>query len=115
LFSFVGGVVFLGLEKKDKFVRFWAMQSIFLGGLALAVALLVRIAFFVFDFIPLVGKLLMALVGLADLVFVIAWFIVYLICLVKAFSTQEWEIPWLGKLARKQLAQMDDQSTPPAF
>lgn len=113
VFTIVGGVVFLVLEKKDKFVRFWAMQSVFLGGLALAVTVLVRIAYAVFDFIPLVGKLLMALAWVANLLFGLAWFIVYVICVVKAFSRQEWEIPWLGKLARKQLAQTDNVANPP--
>jgi hypothetical protein len=28
---------------------------------------------------------------------------------VKAFSKQEWEIPFLGKIAREQLAKMDRQ------
>jgi uncharacterized membrane protein len=39
---------------------------------------------------------------------------VYLVSLVKAFSNQEWEIPWLGKLARRQLALMDGTPAPPA-
>ncbi len=113
LFTIVGGIVFLVLEKKDRFVRFWAMQSVFLGGLALAVPIVVRIANLVFDFIPFAGKLMMVVLGLANLVFGIAWFIVYVICVVKAFSRQEWEIPLLGKLARKQLEQMDGPVVPP--
>ena len=114
LFTIVGGVVFLVLEKKDKFVRFWAMQAVFLGGLMLAVSILVRVSYAVFDFIPVVGKLLMVLVGIANLLFSLAWFVVYVITVVKAFTRQEWEIPWLGKLARKQLAQTDDPGTPTA-
>ncbi len=113
LFTIVGGIVFLVLEKKDRFVRFWAMQSVFLGGLALAVPIVVRIANLVFDFIPFAGKLMMVVLGLANLVFGIAWFIVYVICVVKAFSRQEWEIPLLGKLARKQLEKMDGPVVPP--
>lgn len=114
LFTIVGGIVFLVLEKKDKFVRFWAMQAVFLGGLALAVSIVVRIAHLVFEFIPWVGKILMLVMGLANMVFGLAWLIVYVICVVKAFSNQEWEIPWLGKLARKQLDQTDGPSTPSA-
>lgn len=114
VFTIVGGIVFLVIEKKDKFVRFWAMQAVFLGGLALAVALLAQIAIVIFGLIPFVGWLLVLIVHLIHLAFTIAWFIVYLITIVKAFSRQEWEIPWLGKLARKQLAQMDGASTPPA-
>lgn len=114
LFSIVGGIVFLVLETKDKFVRFWAMQSVFLGGLALAVAMVIRIAHLVFEFIPWVGRILNAVLGLANMLFGLAWLIVYIICVVKAFSGQEWEIPWLGKLARKQLEHTDGPPAPPA-
>ena len=114
LFSIVGGVVFLVLEKKDKFVRFWAMQSVFLGGLSLAVSIVVRIAHLVFEFIPWIGKVLIFVTGIANMLFGLASLIVYIICIVKAFSNQEWEIPWLGKLARKQLEQTDGPPAPPA-
>ena len=52
------------------------------------------------------------MIGLGNMVFGIVWFIVYVIAAVKAFSGQEWEIPWLGKLARKQLAQTDGPTAP---
>jgi uncharacterized membrane protein len=113
LFTIVGGIVFLVLEKKDKFVRFWAMQSLFLGGLALAVSIVTKVATLVFHFIPWVGTLLIVVIGLANLVFGIGWFVLYVISAVKAFSGQEWEIPYLGKLARKQLAQTDGPTMPP--
>lgn len=114
LFPVVGGIVFLVLEKKDKFVRFWAMQAVFLGGLAVGISVAIGMAHLVFDLIPLVGKLLMGVLGLADMLFRLAWFIVYVICIVKAFSNQEWEIPWLGKLARKQLERTDGGAPPAA-
>jgi uncharacterized membrane protein len=107
LFTIVGGIIFLVLEKKDKFVRFWAMQAAFLGGLAVAVSVALGMAHLVFDMIPVIGGLLMGILTLTNIVFRIAWFVVYVICVMKAFSNQEWEIPWLGKLARKQLEQMD--------
>jgi uncharacterized membrane protein len=107
LFSIVGGVVFLFLEKKDKFVRYWAMQSAFLGGLAIAVSIFVRVAHFIFDLIPWIGKVLIFITGAANLAFGLASLVVYIISVVKAFSGQEWEIPWLGPIARKKLEQMD--------
>ncbi len=39
----VGGIVFLILEKKDQFVRFYAMQSVFLGGLLVALSIAMSI------------------------------------------------------------------------
>jgi uncharacterized membrane protein len=114
LFTIVGGIVFLVLERKDKFVRFWAMQAVFLGGLILAVSVVVRIAHFIFDLIPWVGRLLLLVLELGNVIFTLAWFIVYVICVVKAFSKQEWEIPWLGQLARQQLEQTDGPPPSPA-
>jgi uncharacterized membrane protein len=114
LFTIVGGIIFLVLEKKDKFVRFWAMQAAFLGGLAVAVSVALGMAHLVFDMIPVIGGLLMGILTLTNIVFRIAWFVVYVICVMKAFSNQEWEIPWLGKLARKQLEQMDGPTATPA-
>jgi uncharacterized membrane protein len=114
LFTIVGGIVFLVLEKKDRFVRLWAMQSLFLGGLAIAVSILVAVASVILGFIPWIGPVLIFLIWLANLVFGIGWCVVYVITVAKAFSGKEWEIPWLGKLARRQLAQTDRQDAPAA-
>ena len=32
LFPLIGGIIFLVLEKRSQFVRFWAMQSVVVGG-----------------------------------------------------------------------------------
>jgi uncharacterized membrane protein len=42
--------------------------------------------------------------------FRVLWVVVYFVCLIKAFSKQEWEVPGIGKLARRQLARMDGVS-----
>ena len=114
VFPLVGGVIFLVLEKKDKFVRFWAMQSVFFGGLAFAISIALRVVAFVFGFLPFIGKLMLFLLLIVYPIFGLAWFIVWVIGMVKAFSGKEWEIPWLGKLARQQLAKMDGETPPPA-
>ncbi|MEA3210081.1 MAG: hypothetical protein QOE70_3138 [Chthoniobacter sp.] len=114
LFSLLGGIVFLVLEKKDQFVRFWSMQAVFLGGLAVVVAVFVQFAGLIFSNIPVIGTLVGWLLWLIHLVFGLAWFAVYAITVVKSFADEEWEIPWLGKLARKQLAQLDSRLPPPA-
>ena len=41
---------------------------------------------------------------LASLAFWLGSVVVWVITIIKAFSNVEWEIPYLGKLARKQLA-----------
>jgi uncharacterized membrane protein len=63
---------------------------------------------------PLIGGLMNFGLGLLQWAFQIVWFIVYVVCIVKAFSKQEWEIPWLGGIARQQLTRMDRGAIPPS-
>lgn len=109
-FSIVGGIVFLVLEKKDQFVRFYAMQSLILGGATLAFSFLLQIGARMLSIIPFFGPLLAVLFGLIGLVVGLSSLAVSIITIVKAYTNREWEIPYLGKIARQQLARM----TPPS-
>lgn len=111
LFSLVSGAVFLVIERKNKFVRFWAMQSLLLGLVAIAAALVVLIAGSVFNWLPIIGGLLLLVLKLVYGVFRVAWVIVFFVCLIQAFSNREWEIPGIGKFARRQLARIDRSSS----
>jgi uncharacterized membrane protein len=83
-FPFIGGLVMLALEKEDRFVRFHAAQSIVFWVAAIPIAVL--------SAIPLIGNIL----GLA---FIVAWiFLMY-----QAWTNREFEIPYLGAIARKQV------------
>ena len=104
IFTLVGGVVFLVLERKDRFVRFYSMQSIILGTVALLVWISVEVVDFIFRNIPLIGGLLHWLLYALNSVFSLVWIAVYLIVIVQAFRGKEWQIPYLGKLARRQPA-----------
>ena len=82
------GLVFILVEKDNRFVRFHAMQSLmFFAVLTVA------------SFIPVVGWLLSPL-------FMIVGFIVWLIAIYKAYNGEEFELPLFGKLAKSQLAKM---------
>jgi uncharacterized membrane protein len=100
----VGGIVFLVLEKKDQFVRFYAMQSVILGGLSIACSISLQIVSWFFASIPFVGRLFAVLLGLVGMIVGLACFVAWLITTSKAFTGKEWEIPYLGKIARQQLA-----------
>ena len=100
----VGGIVFLVLEKKNAFVRFWAMQSVFFGGAMAGLSIVLSIASFIFAHIPILGWIILLLLWLASIGIWLGALIVWVITIIKAFSNIEWEIPCLGKLARKQLA-----------
>ncbi len=110
IFPIVASIIFLVLEKKDKFVRFWAMQSLLFGLLAFAVGILFAIAIFILGHMPFIGGLMTWILAfLYHWVVRLAFVIVYIISIVKAFSNLEWEIPILGKIAREQLAKLDRQ------
>lgn len=82
--SFVTGIIFLILEKKSKFVRFHAMQSIvFFGGLVV-----IR---FILDYVPF-GGIINMLLGLLG-------FIMWIIFMVKAYQNEYFKFPVTGQVA----------------
>ena len=85
----VTGILFLLIEKENKFVRFHAMQStLTFGG--------IFVLNIVLGFIPLLGWIAGSLMSLVSL---ILWvFLMY-----KAFNKEEYELPVIGDLARKQV------------
>ncbi|MGB8355480.1 MAG: hypothetical protein WCD79_16400 [Chthoniobacteraceae bacterium] len=103
IFSILGGVIFLVIEKKNAFVRFYAMQSIFLGGASLCIGFVLTVFSVIFSHIPILGWIVLLMVGIVNLLIGIGFFVVYIITIIKAFTGVEWEIPFLGPLARKQL------------
>ena len=85
----VTGILFLLIEKQNKFVRFHAMQStLTFGG--------IFVLNIVLGFIPILGWLAGTLLSLVSL---ILWvFLMY-----KAFNNEEYELPVIGEMARKQV------------
>lgn len=107
LLPLVGGIVFVILEKENRMVRFHALQSIYFGGamlLAGAVFTVLGILSALLSgiFAPL-GLLFGFLVGASWFLLVIAFLVVYLIVVFKAFNGEEFNIPFLGQMVRKQL------------
>jgi uncharacterized membrane protein len=85
--GWISGLVFFLIEKKNKFVRFHAMQSIIVFGT-------LTVASIVLGWIPFIG-------------FVISWlisilaFVLWIILMVKAFQGEKFKLPWAGNLAEK--------------
>lgn len=92
--SFASGVVFLLLEPHERFVRFHAFQSILLG----AVVLILQIGIWILGLVPplgwFIGDLLRALVG-------IAWIVLTIFLMAKAYGGEEYQLPYLGPRARR--------------
>lgn len=87
---FITGIAILLIEKQNRYIRFHAMQStVFSGALFLANIALGFIPFFGFWS----GQIL-TMIG----------FIVWIVLLYKAFTGEEYELPYFGALARRQLS-----------
>ena len=84
---FISGLVFLLIEKKNKFVRFHAMQSIVAFG-SLFVVL------WVLGMLPVVG-------GLLSGVLYIFWVGLWVVLMVKAYQGEKFKLPWAGEIAEK--------------
>ncbi len=92
LLGFITGIIFLLIEKQSSFVRFHAMQStILFGGIFVA-----NIAL---GFIPFLG-------WLVGLLLTFTGFILWIVCMWKAFQGEMYKVPYVGELAVKQLAKM---------
>jgi uncharacterized membrane protein/ribosomal protein L40E len=90
LAGWITGLVFILIEKENKFVRFHAMQSIVTFG-ALTV---LWIVFGILWFIPVVGVLLST----------IAWIlgvILWIVLMVKAYQGERFKLPIAGDIAEK--------------
>ena len=101
----IGGLIFYILEKQDQFVRFYAMQSIFFGGIWFLFNVVSLVVHLIFGSVPAVGPFLSLLWGLVAMLVHLAFLIVWVIMTVKAFTNVRWEIPFIGPIARKQLGE----------
>ena len=93
-------LVFLFLEKRNAFVRYWAMQSVFLGGAAIVFAIVSAVIHTIlWHILFLLGMLWFLVSSLVNLGFMVVW----IVMLIKAYNGKEWDAPVIGQLARQQL------------
>src|SRR5580765_5151313 len=85
-FPLIGGIVFYLLEKRDGFVRFYAMQSIIFGAAWFLFNILSSIMHGILWAIPGLGHLLAGLWALVSALVQVGFLIVLIIAIVKAFS-----------------------------
>src|SRR6266576_2803428 len=101
----VGGIIFFILEKRDGFVRFYAMQSIIFGGAWLLFNVVYAIVHVIFASVPAIGVFLAILWGLVGMLVHLAFVVVWIIATIKAFTNVRWDIPYIGPMARKQFGE----------
>ena len=96
--TFIPAIVFLATApyNQNKTIRFHSWQSIFLFVACVAVDVALGVLLHI-PFLGLMSLVLWPLVGLA-------FFIVWILCLIKAFNGQQFKLPIIGDLAEKQAA-----------
>jgi uncharacterized membrane protein len=99
----IGGIIFYILEKRDSFVRFYAMQSIIFGGAWLLFNVASQIVYVIFGSIPGIGGILVFFWSIVSGLVHIAFLIIWIVATVKAFMGVRWDIPYIGPIARKQI------------
>ena len=99
----IGGIIFYMLEKRDSFVRFYAMQSIIFGGAWILFAIVYSIAHAILTPIPAIGLFFAVLLWIIWALASIGFLVLFIVTVVKAFTGVRWEIPYIGPMARKQM------------
>jgi uncharacterized membrane protein len=102
----IGGIIFYILEKRDGFVRFYAMQSIMFGAAWILFDIISKILFAIFGSIPAIGGLLVFFWAIIQALIHIGFLVVWIIAMVKAFTNVRWDIPYVGPMARKQVSEV---------
>lgn len=101
----IGGIIFYILEKRNSFVRFYAMQSIIFGGAWFLFNIVSMVVHMIFSTVPAIGVFLSLLWGLFAMLVHLAFLILWIVATVKAFTNVRWEIPYVGPMARKQMGE----------
>ncbi len=99
----IGGIIFYILEKRDSFVRFYAMQSIIFGCAWFLFNIVSAVVHAVFGAIPGIGGILVFFWAIIAALVHLVFLVIMIITIVKAFTGVRWEIPYIGPIARKQL------------
>jgi uncharacterized membrane protein len=99
----IGGIIFYILEKRDSFVRFYAMQSIIFGCAWILFNIVSAVVHVVFGAIPGIGGILVFFWAIIAALVHLAFLVIMIITIVKAFTSVRWEVPYIGPIARKQV------------
>ncbi len=103
LFGFMGGIVFLVLERRNRPARLAAVQSILLSAAWLAAWIAYSILFAVLGLVPCVRLVVFALAAPVSFLVGAVFFVAWPLCVVRSFRGQALRLPFLGELAERLL------------
>ena len=90
LLGFISGILFLVVEKENRFVRFHAMQSTIVFGLLVVVDVVLQV-------LPLLGFLIVVFIVIP------ASAILWLLLMYKAYQGEEFKLPIVGQWAADKI------------
>ena len=90
--GWISGIVFLVIEKKSKFVKFHAWQSIMVFGV-------LTVVYLILFSIPIIGWVLGWIISVLGLV-------LWIILMIQAGTGKMWKLPWAGNWAEKQASKV---------
>ena len=99
--GWVSGIVFLLLEKKSKFVKFHAWQSIMTFGVLTIVQIIVS------GILAAIGAATFSfgLIAVAGVIGTIIWVlmvVLWIVLMIQAGTGKMWKLPWVGNWAERQ-------------
>jgi len=102
LLGFITGIIFLVIEpyRRDSFVRFHAFQSIFLSAAVVIISIVWSAVFGALFFASL--GILWSFLGLVWILLRLAFFVVWLLMIYKAYNNERFLLPFIGPIAAKQ-------------
>ncbi len=92
--GWISGLVFILIEQQSKFVRYHAMQSIYIFGAINVVAI-------VLGWIPVIGNVIAGLIGLIGLA-------LWIFLMIRAYQGKKPKVLWAGDLAEKWVQKKGD-------
>ena len=92
--GWISGLVFILIEQESKFVRYHAMQSIYIFGTVTVVAIVI-------GWIPVIGNVIAGLLGLIG-------FALWIFLMIRAYQGAKPKVLWAGDLAEKWVQKKGD-------
>ena len=100
----ITGVIFVLLEKNDRFVRFHAFQSILLSGAWIAFWVAFDVVSIILGQIPLLGLLALIFGLLLSVVLGLGGLILWIALMISAYQGKSWKLPIIGVMAERYAA-----------
>ncbi|NLD27441.1 MAG: DUF4870 domain-containing protein [Myxococcales bacterium] len=95
----ITGIIFMLIEKSNKDVRFHAWQSMIFGVAYIVAMIALQI---VAAILGMIASVLGIIVGFFVPILMLIAFILWIVCMVKAYQGERWRIPFLGDIAAKK-------------